>query len=188
MLELVLIAKSTLMRTDETVKPLDPVRIELIAWPWHCDALGHVNNAEYLHMMSAGRYAWLTRLGLLKQAIRQRYAFVVAGAGITYRRQIPRMTRFAIETRIANFDERWLSFEYTMVRREADGERVAARGFSRGQIQHKRRPVNPREALERMRPGLRLRSPEPSQDFQLWLDSQSAAIDHIRRRDEPTRA
>jgi hypothetical protein len=98
------------------------------------------------------------------------------------------MTRFAIETRIASFDDRWLSLEYTMVRHDADGERVTARGFSRGQIQHTRRPVDPQEALERMRPGLRLRSPEPSQDFQLWLDSQTAAVDHIRRRDEPTRA
>ena len=160
---------------------LEPVRVELRAWPWLCDALGHVNNARYLDLADLGRGAWLARTGLLTRVLRQRYSFLVAGTSIVYRREIPRFAAFALETQVVGYDERWLSFSVTYLVRHNDGvERVAARAIVRGQIRGKAGAVSPL-TLSRE---LALTAPStPPPDLTAAWHAQDSLVDAIRARD-----
>lgn len=160
----------------------EPVRQELRAWPWYCDALGHVNNARYLDLADLGRMSWLARRGLLRTMIRQGHSFLVAGVSLTYRRPIPRMAHFALETQVVDCDERWLSFSSTFLLKHAGRELVAARGIVRGQVRVRNAPANPLELV-------RSKGAEPERSHPLPADADAAlraqdiCIDVIRARD-----
>jgi acyl-CoA thioesterase FadM len=126
-----------------------PVMQQLRAWPWLCDFQGHVNNARYLDLMSKGRLEWLLQNGLFRAVFSQRIAFLIAGLGGVYRRAIPRMAEFALQTRMAAFDERWLYYEHTFRLGPEQGGAIAARFLARGQLRIPGGPLGPRESLRR---------------------------------------
>jgi acyl-CoA thioesterase FadM len=161
---------------------LGPVRQELRAWPWWCDVLGHVNNARYLDLAHLGRVAWLARQGLLRSALRHGQSFVMAGATITYRREIARMARFALETQVVGWDDRWLCFSSIFLLHDGDQQRVAARAILRGQVRARGRAVDPLELIRRggMEPPPAF---SPAADVDAALRAQDAILADIRARE-----
>jgi acyl-CoA thioesterase FadM len=162
--------------------PLEPVRQELRAWPWLCDALGHVNNARYLDLADVGRMTWLARLGLLRAAIREGHTYLIAGASLTYRRQIPRFSRFALETQVVAYDERWLCFSSTFLLQHNGRERIAARAVVRGQVRASGQALNPIELMRRVGGGSQPLPDQPA-DVAAALRAQDATIEVIRGRE-----
>jgi acyl-CoA thioesterase FadM len=164
----------------------EPVRVELRAWPWLCDALGHINNARYLDLADLGRGAWLARTGVLTRAFRERYAFLVAGTSIAYRREIPLLASFALDTQVVGYDERWLSFSATFLVRQDGAERVAARAIVRGQVRGSSGAVSPFTLLRDLAatPG---GSPVQSKDVATAWQAQDSLVAMIRDLDDASR-
>lgn len=139
------------------------------AWPWMCDNNFHINNARYLTYMDYGRTAWVGRTGVFKYALQHRYAFVLGGATLTFRRPLDMMRPFSLHTRLAGFDARWFYFEQTF--RDERGA-FAARGLVRGSIRDGRNPVSVGDILASL--GLPSEPPPMTDELSAWL----AAADH----------
>jgi acyl-CoA thioesterase FadM len=112
--------------TSDHVDPYAPVVQRFVAWPWYCDQNLHINNAQYLTFMDFGRIAWLVRIGLWRTLGADRRA-LVAGLGMTYRREIRAMQPFELHTQVAAGDDRWA---YVVQSFMVDGGQ-AARGIVR---------------------------------------------------------
>ncbi len=122
----------------------EPFRIQMRAWPWHCDAYRHLNNAVYLRLAEDARWAWTARTPLLKQAMSGRWMFLVAGADIVYRHPIPLMSSFEIVCRVEGADERWLYFSQEFV---LPSGRSACRILIRAMIKSPQGSVDPQKVL-----------------------------------------
>jgi acyl-CoA thioesterase FadM len=157
-----------------------PVTQKLRAWPWLCDFQGHVNNARYLDLMSRGRMQWLIQNGLFRPIFTRRMAFLVGGLGGIYRRPIPRMAEFVLQTRVAAYDERWLYYEHTFWLGPAHQRAVAARFLVRGQLRTPGGALSPRESLRRCGAELPERARTPPADLDAWAAAQAACLEVIR--------
>ncbi|MFT3926679.1 MAG: acyl-CoA thioesterase [Myxococcales bacterium] len=159
-----------------------PVRTPTRAWPWLCDSLGHVNNVRYLDVAQDGRIWWLARMGLLRGVLRGRLSFLVAGMSGLYRRAIPRMEPFTVETRLVAFDQRFVCYLQTFTLSHAPQGQVAARFLCRGQLRDAQGALEPAACMRRF--GLELPAlPEPPPDVTAWLAAQDAALDEVRAQD-----
>jgi acyl-CoA thioesterase FadM len=148
------------------------------AWPWLCDQLGHVNNARYFDLLQDGRVAWMLRNGLLRPLVRRRMSFLVAGVGGVYRQSIPLMAEFAVHTRLAAFDARWLYFEQSFaLTREP---KVAARFLMRVMIRAPGEPLSPHACLRRLGATLPAEPPAPPPDLESWASAQEACLAQMR--------
>jgi acyl-CoA thioesterase FadM len=171
-----LIGRPTHARKDVLATLRQPLR----AWPWLCDQLGHINNARYVDLLGYGRLHWLLETGLFGPVLKQRMSFVIAGVGGVYRRPIPRMGHFVLESRLAAYDARWLYHEQTF-RLGVRGEGlVAARFISRGQILLRGEGLAPREALERCKLRMPEQMPIAPPDLEAWVGAQDACLDQMR--------
>jgi acyl-CoA thioesterase FadM len=152
----------------------------LRAWPWLCDSLRHINNARYLDLLGYGRLYWLLTHGLFRAVLKQRMSFMVAGVGGIYRRQIPRMAEFVLNTRVAAYDERWLYFEQVFVLGARGEGPIAARFLARGQLHMRRKALAPRAAIELCGGALPEAPPEAPPDLGAWCAAQDACLEQMR--------
>lgn len=125
--------------------PIEPAVLEGRAWPWLCDYMMHINNAEYLALMDFGRTQYFVRTGLLKPMKEHGFSGVVAGTQVTYRRSIDLMKRFRMETRLLYFDDRW--YYHDQVVYNDQGE-LAVRALVRCQLRDRSGAVNFGKILE----------------------------------------
>lgn len=155
-----------------------PVVQSFRAWPWMCDGNRHINNARYLTYMDYGRTAWVARTGVAAHAFRRKYAFVLGGSTLTYRRSLDMMRPFALETRLAGWDERWFYFEQTF--RDEQG-RFAARGLVRGSVRDGRDPVS----MPRLFEELSLTAPDVAwtDELSAWVDAAGHTLDAVKADD-----
>jgi len=70
------------------------------------DVMFHMNNASYLNHAELARWQWSAYRGTLFDSFRESTYFIVSGYMVRFRREIPPMTRFAIETRLGAIDDR----------------------------------------------------------------------------------
>ena len=161
---------------------LEPVRVELQAAPSLCDALGHINNARYLDLIGVGRARWFARMGLGPSLLRGRYAFPIAGAAITYRREIPRWARFALETRLVEYDARWVCFLSSFELVQHGEVRVAARALTRGQLRKQDGSGSLPALLASLQREAEACRPLPA-DVIEQLKAQDLTVDVIRRQE-----
>lgn len=97
------------------------------AWPRYCDQNLHVNNAHYLTFMDYGRVIWFVRSGVWDRVRSDDYRALVAGLGITYRREIRWFTKFQLETQVVGVEGRWIY----LVQEFVQNGKVAARATLR---------------------------------------------------------
>ena len=159
---------------------LAPVRQPTRAWPWLCDSLGHVNNVRYLDVAQDGRIFWLAQMGLLRGVLRGRFSFLVTGMNGLYRRSIPRMAPFIVETQLVAADTRFICYLQTFLL--SNGRQVAARFLCRGQLRDPRGAIEPAECIRRI--GYELPAlPPPPADVSAWLAAQEASLAEVREQD-----
>lgn len=149
------------------IELLDESRIEQRVGPLDCDSYGHVNNGRYLTLMDLGRIDYVARCGL-GRAFRERgWKPVAAGATIRFRRELRLLTRYALITRLAGWDEDWWYFDQHFER--ADGA-LSARAFAKiallGPDGHRLSPVH---ALAEL--GIEATSPELPDSLRAWQRS-----------------
>lgn len=170
-------------RAQRSTDVLAPVRQNLRAWPWLCDRLGHVNNARYLDLLSLGRAEWLASMGLLRPVVFNGYSFIVAGVNAIYRRAIPRLAPFSMETRVAGYDDRWAYYEQTFYLEHDQRGNIAAKFLTCGQLNHRRERVSPSELMERF--GVAA-PPSPALDatFEAWTKLQRLVLSSIQEHDQ----
>lgn len=170
-------------RRSEQVGLFSPLRQELRAWPAFCDGQGHINNVTYFRIAQLGRIAWLTRAGLLRKLVTQRQAFILAGASITYRREIRRWSPFVLETELASYDARFVCFAFTMLLPSEHGEQVAARGITRAQVRGAGGVVAPEAWFASVGLKAPAEPPQAPSDLAAWLAAQEQSLLAIRERD-----
>ncbi len=124
--------------------------LSLRVWPNDVDFNLHLNNARYLSVMDYGRVHLLARVGLLTPILKARWAPVVGGVWITYRRSLPLWARYQLATRLVCWDERWFYMEQTFT--GADG--LAAVGWVKGALVEKTGIVAPQRIMDLAAPGI----------------------------------
>ena len=124
--------------------------LETRVWPNDVDFNFHLNNARYLSVMDYGRVRLLARTGLLKPALKARWAPVVGGVWITYRRSLHLWKRYRLSTRLVCWDERWFYFEQIFT--GDDG--LAAVGWVKGALLEKAGAVMPQRVMDLMEMGI----------------------------------
>jgi acyl-CoA thioesterase FadM len=87
---------------------LDDSVVGFRVWPNDLDFNLHMNNGRYLTVMDIGRTDLMIRAGLVGTLWRRRWAPVLGGATIRYRRSLPAFGRYRLHTRLLGWDEKWL--------------------------------------------------------------------------------
>ena len=70
------------------------------------DVMFHMNNASYLNHAELARWQWSSYRGTLFDSFRASTYFIVSGYMVRFRREIPPLKRFDIETRLGAIDDR----------------------------------------------------------------------------------
>ena len=124
--------------------------LNLRVWPNDVDFNFHLNNARYLSVMDYGRIHLLARGGVLKPALKARWAPVVGAVWITYRRSLPLWARYQLATRLVCWDERWFYMEQTF----SGDEGLVAVGWVKGALLDKTGTVPPQRIMDLVQPGI----------------------------------
>ncbi len=116
---------------------LDETRIRLRVLPNDLDTNIHMNNGRYLTVMDLGRTDLTIRSGLWRAMRDNRWAPVVGGARMTYRRPLDAFQRYDLTTRVIGWDDKWVYMEQ---RFEVAGH-IHARGLVKALFLNGRRRV-----------------------------------------------
>jgi acyl-CoA thioesterase FadM len=100
--------------------------------------------------MDYGRVRLLARTGLLRPALKARYAPVVGSVWITYRRSLPLWARYTLTTQLACWDQRWFYMEQTFT----GSEGLIAVGWVKGALLNRGAIVPPQQIIDLIHPGL----------------------------------
>jgi len=156
------------------IDPLETDLLQLRVWPNDVDFNFHLNNARYLSVMDYGRVHLLARAGMLTPVLKARWAPVVGGVWITYRRSLHLWARYSLATRLAAWDERWFYMEQTFTSEEG----VAALGWVKGALLDKSGIVAPQRIADLVNPGLA--SPPVPESMQTLNDLTREKLQAIR--------
>jgi acyl-CoA thioesterase FadM len=90
---------------------------QLICWPWDIDLWMELNNGRTLTIMDLGRVVLFRRLGVIGAMRARRWAGVIAGASVRYRRRVRMFDRLELRSRILGWDDRFTYAEQSLWRR-----------------------------------------------------------------------
>ena len=124
--------------------PLDESVLRFRVWPNDLDLNFHLNDGRYLSLMGLGRADLLLRSGLLRKALKRKWAPVLGGAMIRYRREIRAFGKFVLHSRIIGWDEKWMYIEHVV---ERDGK-TSAVAYVRGALRAASGAVPTKDVLE----------------------------------------
>ena len=99
---------------SRTRGPLEVSVLRFRVWPNDIDLNFHINDGRYLSLMGLGRADLLVRSGILRNAVKRKWAPVVGGAMIRYRREIRAFAKFILRSRIIGWDEKWIYIEHVI--------------------------------------------------------------------------
>jgi thioesterase-3 len=74
--------------------------------PYHCDALGHVNNARYLEFLEEGRWAFWEARGGFEVFDRRDWVFMVVKIDVNYREAVNPHETVRVSTHLAGLGNR----------------------------------------------------------------------------------
>ena len=121
-------------RFRSPMRPLDEGTVHFLVWPNDLDPYMHMNNGAYLTLLDLGRIDLMARTGLMKVAKQNGYYPVVASEAIKFRTSLTPFARFAIQTRLIGWDERYFYIAQKFVWRN----QVAASAIIKGRILSKK--------------------------------------------------
>ncbi|MCF8043675.1 MAG: thioesterase family protein [Desulfarculaceae bacterium] len=117
----------------------DTSRINLRVWPGDLDLYLHMNNGRYLSLMDLGRLDLIIRVGMLRMMRRQGWRPLLAAATTRFWRSLKPFNRFAMETKVVWWDEKWIYLEQEMIHQG----HVAAHGMMKMVIKSPQGTVPP---------------------------------------------
>lgn len=115
--------------------------------PTDLDLNMHMNNARYLSMMDLGRIDFMLRSGLLKKAIKRKWAPIVANIDISYYKSLNPWEKYTLETKLESYDEKYFYLSQIFIRKDG---KEAARAHVKGLFLKGRQKITPKEVLEIM--------------------------------------
>ena len=103
------------------------------------DLNGHMNNAAYLQHAEFARWEWGAYEGFLARGFETKTFFILSASMIRFRREIPPMKRFDIESRFVGLDDRNMWVYQTFHHHDDDGsshklKQLEANSSRRGKI------------------------------------------------------
>ena len=125
---------------------LDESVLRFRVMPTDIDFNLHLNDGRYMSFMGIGRSDVLTRCGLLTHAVRRKWAPVIGGAMIRYRREVRPLRTFTLRSRIVGWDPKWVYFEHIV---ESEGS-MRAMAYVRGVLRGHDGPVPTETVLREM--------------------------------------
>jgi acyl-CoA thioesterase FadM len=114
------------------------------------DLMFHMNNASYLTHAELARWEWTAFGGTLAESMRSSSPFIVSASFIRFRREVPPLKKFDIETRLVNIDDRHL-WVYQTFHHNKGSERgkILAQVFTQGVVTNNGKVINPHLFLEK---------------------------------------
>lgn len=92
----------------------EPSSIEFRCHPWDLDMFNEMNNGRVATLYDLGRFDLSIRGNLLPAMRKNRWALVVAGSSVRYRKRIHMFDKITMHSRFLGFDERWMYIEQSM--------------------------------------------------------------------------
>jgi Thioesterase-like superfamily len=111
--------------------PLGTSVVRLRTWPADVE-VSRANNGRYVTIMDLGRMDYLARTGCLPTIVSRRWAPIVAGLTIRYRRSLVVLRPFELHTRLLWWDARFVYFEQRFVQDDATAAVAIVRTGLRG--------------------------------------------------------
>jgi acyl-CoA thioesterase FadM len=111
--------------------------------PQDIDLNFHLNDGRYISFTGLGRAHLLTRMGLLRKALRKKWAPVVAGAMIRYKREIRPFAKFTLRSRVIGWDEKWVYLAHVI----ESGGKPCATAYVRGVLRSRDGAVPTKDLL-----------------------------------------
>lgn len=137
------------------------------AWPWDTDMYGELNNGRILTLGELGRWGLAREIGLLGALKRRSGALAIAGVSVRYRRRIPVMARYRIETRALGWDAKFIYLDVSMWM----GETAANQALLRTAVVTKNGTVPPAEIAAEL--GHDAPSPPLPDWVHAWIDAEA---------------
>ena len=113
---------------------LSPIRSRFRVWPLDLDAFGHMNNGRYLQIMDVARVQWMLQTGVASAIRRNRWAPLLGGGFIRFRRALRIGAAYHVQTRLLGWDAQWFFLEHTFI---DDENRTVAVGISRAALRRR---------------------------------------------------
>jgi acyl-CoA thioesterase FadM len=119
--------------------PAEASRLTFRVWPSDLDTSLHMNNGRYLTLMDLGRLDTIVGSGIWRAVLREKWTPIASSIAIRFRRELKLWQKFALETRVLGWDERFITREqsFVLVGGVRDGE-LAARALFRGGLYDRR--------------------------------------------------
>ena len=146
---------------SQRLSPLDQTCLNLRVLPNDLDSNRHMNNGRYLSLMDLGRIDLMTRGGLIKLAMKNRWMPIVGSAHMRYRRPLNLWQTYQLTTQIIGWDDKWFYIEHVFKRHN----KVIAVGLIQGLLRGRKGNIPPQHIINEL--GHDLSSPELSSDIQL---------------------
>lgn len=130
----------------------DETTVHFRVWPNDLDPYLHMNNGVYLTLLDLGRIDLMIRTGMMKVAKQNGFYPVVASEAIKFRISLTPFAKFAIQTKLVGWDDRYFYISQRFVWKN----QVAAAAFIKGRILSKKGgKVAPGDVFKLLgRPGL----------------------------------
>jgi acyl-CoA thioesterase FadM len=112
----------------------DESTVHFRVWPNDLDPYLHMNNGVYLTLLDIGRVDLMIRTGMMKVAKQHGFYPVVASEAIKFRISLTPFARFAIQTKMVGWDERYFYISQKYIWKD----QVAASAIIKGRILSKK--------------------------------------------------
>lgn len=145
---------------------LDTSSITFRCRPWDLDMFNEMNNGRVLTLYDIGRFDLSVRCNLHSALKRNRWAIVVAGSSVRYRKRIHLFDKITMYSRCVGFDQRWIYIEQSMW---VNGEPCSSL-LLRGGVTSKNGLVPPDKVIEQM--GESVTPVELPMWVNEWIDSE----------------
>lgn len=144
----------------------DKSEISFSCHPWDLDIFNEMNNGRVLTLYDLGRTELGIRCGLMNVLAKKRWALVVAGSSVRYRKRIHMFHKVNMYTQCVGWDDKWLYVEQSMW---VDGKPCSS-VLIRAGVTSKKGLVSPQLVLEEM--GVPFDTPILPQWVIEWIDSE----------------
>jgi len=143
-----------------------PSTIQFRCRPWDLDMFNEMNNGRVLTLYDLGRFDLSVRCGLLKTLQQNKWAIVVAGSSVRYRKRIKAFNKICMHSQLVGFDDKWLYISQSMW----VGENACSSVLIRGGVTGKNGLIPPKQVIQAM--GTEYKELEKPLWVSEWIDSE----------------
>lgn len=115
-------------RKSSPMSYTDTSTIEFRCHPWDLDMFNEMNNGRVLTLYDLGRFDLGIRSKLMKVLGENKWALVVAGSSVRYRKRIKLLNKITMKTQCVGLDDKWFYIVQSMWVKDQPCSSVLIRG------------------------------------------------------------